>query len=98
LEGKPVFYGKLSKLESVTTEGFMIDSCAAVVDALRVLLCQQCACDLVEEYVYAKVLPLRASQAWFAIRDDEKYQAQGLKGLGVDVKEAWSKVIRSVIP
>jgi hypothetical protein len=40
---------------------------------LRVLSLQQCARDLVEEYVCAKVLPLRASQVWFAVRDDEKY-------------------------
>jgi len=26
--------------------------------------------------------------------DDEKYQARGLKGLGLDVKQAWSKVLR----
>ncbi|XP_066351472.1 autophagy-related protein 23-like [Miscanthus floridulus] len=27
-------------------------------------------------------------------QDDEKYQARGLKGLGMDVKQAWSKVMR----
>jgi hypothetical protein len=59
--GQACLYGKLSKLESVTAEGFMTDSCAAVVDALRVLSRQQCAHDLVEEYICAKVLPLRAS-------------------------------------
>jgi hypothetical protein len=28
------------------------------------------------------------------VRDDEKYLVRGLKGLGVDVKEVWSKVIQ----
>jgi hypothetical protein len=41
-----------------------------------------------------KVLPLRANQSWFTVKDDEKYWARGLKGLGVDVKQAWSKVLR----
>ena len=41
-----------------------------------------------------KVLPLRANQSWFAVKDDEKYRACGLKGLGVDVKQAWSKVLQ----
>jgi hypothetical protein len=49
---------------------------------------------LVEEFVCVKVLPLRANQSWFTVKDDEKYRARGLKGLGVDVKQAWSKVLR----
>jgi hypothetical protein len=49
---------------------------------------------LVEEFVCAKVLPLRANQSWFAVKDDERYQARGLKGLGLDVKQAWAKVLR----
>ena len=28
------------------------------------------------------------------VKDDEKYRARGLKGLGLDVKKAWSKVLR----
>ena len=27
------------------------------------------------------------------VKDDGKYQAHGLKGLGMDVKQAWSKVL-----
>ena len=41
-----------------------------------------------------KVLPLRANRPWFAVKDNEKYRARGLKGLGLDVKQAWSKVLR----
>ena len=48
----------------------------------------QCARDLVEEFVCAKVLPLRANQSWFVVKDDEKYRARGLKGLGLNVKQA----------
>ena len=62
------------------------------MDALRILSRHQCACDLVEEFVYAKVVPLRANQAWFTVKDGERYQGRGLKGLGVNVKQAWSKV------
>jgi hypothetical protein len=51
------------RLNSVTFEGIMTDACAAAVDALRALSCHLCACDLVEEFVCAKVLPLRADQA-----------------------------------
>ena len=43
---------------------------------------------MVEEFVCTKVLPLRASQSWFNVKDDERYQAHGLKGLGIDVKQA----------
>lgn len=41
-----------------------------------------------------KVLPLRANQPWFDVKDDERYQARGLKGLGIDVKQAWSRVLQ----
>ena len=71
----------------------MTDGCVAAVDALRTLSRHQCTCDLVEKFVCAKVLPLRANQSWFAAKDDEKYRACGLKGLGMDVKQAWSKVL-----
>ena len=86
LEGKPSLCGKLLRLDSVTTEGIMTDGCATAVDALRTLLHHQCARDLVEESVCAKILPLRANLSWFAIKDDEKYRVHGLKGLGLDVK------------
>jgi hypothetical protein len=76
------------RLDSVTSEGIMTDACAAVVDALRALSCHLCARDLVEEFVCAKVLPLRADQAWFVVKDDEKYQACSLKGLSVNVRQA----------
>ena len=41
-----------------------------------------------EEFVCVKVLPLMANQSWFAVKDDEKYRARGLKGLGLNVKLA----------
>ena len=43
---------------------------------------------MVEKFVCTKVLPLRDNQSWFVAKDDEKYRARGLKGLGVDVKQA----------
>ena len=85
LEGEPRLCGKLSKLNSVTSKCVMMDACAAAVDALRALSCHQCARDLVEEFVCAKALPLKAIQTWFAVRDDERYRAWGLRRLGVDV-------------
>jgi hypothetical protein len=33
----------------VTAEGIMTDGCAAIVDALRTLLCHQCARDCLRE-------------------------------------------------
>ena len=33
---------------------------------------------------------------WFMVKDDGKYRARGLKGLGMDVKQAWSKVYKKV--
>ena len=92
LEGEPSLCGKLMRLDSMTADGVMIDGCAAAVDVLRIWH-HQCARDLVEEFVCAKVLPLRANQAWFVVKDDEKYQELGLKGLGVNVKQAWAKVL-----
>ena len=78
----------------MTTEGIMTDGCATAVDALRTLLHHQCARDLVEESVCAKILPLRANLSWFAIKDDEKYRAHGLKGLSMD--EKYKKVAEAV--
>jgi hypothetical protein len=86
MDGEPSLCGKLLRLDSVTMEGIMTDGCAATVDALRTLSHDQCARDLVKEFVCVKVLPLRADQSWFAIKDDERYRARGLKGLGLDVK------------
>jgi hypothetical protein len=74
MEAKPGLCGKLSNLESVTSEGVMTDACAAAVDALRILSCHQCACDLVEEFVCVKTVPLRADQAWIEVKDDERYR------------------------
>ena len=45
----------------MTAEGIITDGCATAVDALRTLSHHQCAHDLVEEFVCAKVLPLRAN-------------------------------------
>jgi hypothetical protein len=75
MEGEASLCGKLLRLDSVTTEGIMTDGCAIVVDALRTLLRHQCARNLVLEFVCVKVLPLRADQSWFAVKDDEKYRA-----------------------
>ena len=74
LEGEPNLCGKLSKLESVTSEGVMTDACAAAVDALKILSHHQCVRDLVEEFICAKVVPLRVNQAWFVVKDDERYR------------------------
>ena len=57
LEGEPGLCGKLSRLDSMTADGVMTDGCVANVDVLRILSRHQCACDLVEEFVCAKVLP-----------------------------------------
>ena len=54
LEGEPNLCGKLSKLESVNSEGVMTDACATAMDAFMILSCHQCACNLVEEFVCAK--------------------------------------------
>ena len=70
----------------MTADSGMTDGCAAAVDALRILLHHQCARSLVEEFVCVKVLPLRANQAWFVVKVDERYREHGLKGLGVNVK------------
>ena len=73
MEDEPSLCGKLLRLDSVTAEGIMTDGCAIAVDALRTLLHHQCARNLVEEFVCAKVLPLRANQSLFAVKDNEKY-------------------------
>jgi len=57
----------------VTLDAIMTDGCVAAVDTLRVLSRHQCARYLVEEFVCAKVLSLRASQPWFDVKDDERY-------------------------
>ena len=86
MEGDLGLCGKLSKLDNVIADGVMTDGFAAAIDALRILSRHQCARDLVEEFVCAKVLPLRADQAWFMVKDDERYREHGLKGLGLNVK------------
>ena len=58
----------------MTAEGIMTNGCATAMDALRTLSHHQCVRDLVEEFVCAKVVPLRADQAWFTVKDDEQYQ------------------------
>lgn len=44
----------------------------------------QCAQDLFEEFVFAKVLPLRAIEAWFPV-SEERYKEKRLKCPGIDV-------------
>lgn len=39
----------------------------------------QCARDLVEEFCYAKVAPLRLSEKWFQVADEAGDQNRGLK-------------------
>lgn len=41
-----------------------------------------------------KVLPLRTNQSWFEVKDDERYRGRGLKGLRINVKQAWSRVLQ----
>ena len=86
LEDEPELCGKLTKLGNVSVEAVMTDGCHAAVDAQRELARHQYARDLVEEFLCAKVLPLKASQQWFAMKDDARYRDHGLKGLGIDVK------------
>jgi len=45
-------------------------------------------------FVRGLYIPLKANQVWFTVRDDELYRGRGLKGLGIDVKQAWAKVIQ----
>ena len=70
----------------MTLDAVMTDGCLAVVDALRALSCHQCMRDLVEEFLCAKVIPLRVNQSWFDVKDDVMYRGHGLKGLGINVK------------
>lgn len=58
----------------------MTNGCVAAVDALRALSRHQCARDLVEEFLCAKVLPLRANQSWFTVKDDERYPGSWSEG------------------
>ena len=74
LEYEPGLCGKLSKLESATSEGVITDACATIVGELRILSHHQCARDLVEEFVCTKIVPLRVDQAWFVAKDDKRYQ------------------------
>jgi len=61
------------RVDSVTTDSVSTDGCAMAVDALRILPRHHCARDLVEEFVCAKVLLLEANQAWFVVKDDDRY-------------------------
>jgi hypothetical protein len=67
LEGEAELCGDLAKIDYVSAEYMMTDGCVAAVDAFRLLSCQQCARDLVEEYVCAKFVPLWRSQVWFDV-------------------------------
>jgi hypothetical protein len=40
-----------------------------------------------------KFVPLWRSLVWFDIRDEERYGSRGLKGFGINLQEAWRKVI-----
>ena len=88
LEGEPGLCGKLARLDNVISDDVMTDGCLVAVGMLRALSCHQCARDLVEEFVCVKVVPLKANQSWFDVKVDEMYRGHGLKGLGIDVKQA----------
>ena len=53
--------GGLVPLGNVSVEGVRTEICCRVVDALRVVAQYQCAQDLFEEFLCAKVVPLRAA-------------------------------------
>jgi hypothetical protein len=93
LEGEAKLCGELAKIDYVLAKYMMTDGCFAAVDAFRLLSHQRCTHVLFEEYVCAKFIPLRRSQVWFDVRDEERYGSRGLKGLGINVQEAWKKVI-----
>jgi hypothetical protein len=93
LAGESELCGDLPLLRDVAAEAMMTDGCHAAIDTLWVLLRCQCTRDLVEEFLCAKVLPLRAKQEWFAMKDDERYQEKGLKGLVIDVNAVWEKIL-----
>lgn len=93
LSGELELCGDMPRLGNVSAEAVMTDGCQAAVDALRVLARHQCTRDLVEEFLCAKVGPLKADQRWFVVKEDARYRDRGLKGLEIDVKKAWSKVL-----
>jgi hypothetical protein len=93
LEGEAKLCGELAKIDYVLAEYMMTDGCFAAVDAFRLFSHQRCAHVLVEEYVCTKFVPLRRSQVWFDVWDEERYGSRGLKSLGINVQEAWKKVM-----
>jgi hypothetical protein len=94
LAGESELCGDLPLLRDVAAEAMMTDGCHAAIDTLWVLLRCQCTRYLVEEFVCVKVLPLRAKQVWFVVKDDERYQEKGLKGLVIDVNVVWEKILK----
>ena len=49
---------------------------------------------MVEEFVCAKIVPLKADQSWFDVKDNMMHRGHGLKGLGINIKQAWSRVLQ----
>jgi hypothetical protein len=73
LEDEPGLCGGLSRIDYIAADYVVMDGCSTAVDALRVLSCQQCVCDLVVEFVCAKFVPLWRSLVWFDVQDEEWY-------------------------
>lgn len=74
----------------------MGDDVHVAVDALRILSRYQCTRDLVEEFCCARVLPLKADQIWFDVKDEDRYKENGLKGfkgLVIDARRPWEEVL-----
>jgi hypothetical protein len=61
LESEPSLCGKLQRLYNVASGAVMTNGCVTTVDALRARSRHHCARDLAEEFLCAKVLPLRAN-------------------------------------
>jgi hypothetical protein len=93
LEDELGLCGGLARIDYIAANYVVTDGCAAAVDALRVLSRQQYARDLVQVHVCAKFIPLRRSLVCFDIWDEKRYGPRGQKGFGINLQEAWRKVI-----
>lgn len=68
-------------LGSVNAEGAATDACLTAIDALRAMARHQCARDLFEKFLCAKVVPLQDDERWFSV-SDERYKDKVLKCCG----------------
>ena len=69
---------------SLTVEGAVTEASQVVFDAMRDLEQHQCARDVFEEFVCAKVVPLWGAEKWFTI-SEERYKEKGLKCPDINV-------------